>query len=412
MDRQRKTTVVLMSDHRDIKQVGSTCLGAFLGVDDPLALEWYAGIFDVFDDMEAQAKEPTDELRALNRQDALWDVEEVIRRSVAFTQLLGFVSREKAEGSVEKTGSPLMTTSNHVRLSFMQPPDVHAADKEFNRKLKAQLDKPETEQFAKEVIAWVRDWPDDVGTFQHNAKTLCVSGATRLKEVGFLACLPNLYSRHLSKEAERQAESLRPRLNEHQGQPSEPLTQAVKIQKIAHFPGVFGSKTLITMKDSEGRSLIWWSSKGANATPVQCLQSQKDGANVWGSLPNPAITTPNDEGREAAESETYAEPEPVPERLSETLEEGAIVVISGKVKSHDAWTGTHGEQVRQEPVLQTSLSHCKILRPVGGVDGVAFSLFSTDQERWDAATALSQDIRVLSKKLPPSKTKKSRKIPA
>jgi hypothetical protein len=115
-------------------------------------------------------------------------------------------------------------------------------------------------ELAAKVLAWAQALPTDQGDYIYNLGVACRSGICNFKTIGLIASSISAYQREQDRIEELNIKAREPRLNEYIGEIKERRGFTITVKSMKSFEGDYGVKTLVRMKDAEGRTLIWWAS--------------------------------------------------------------------------------------------------------------------------------------------------------
>jgi len=238
--RQRKLGYILKNEAGEYKEIGSTCLEDFTGID-PSAALFLAKMYDVFhvkygDDPEAYGGKcsPT----SVGTTQYLSDV-------VFFAERGGFVSASKARDLGIQA-----TYDNALNICQFLMDQPKPKKEEYRDGLPARHEKAES----------IRQWyaaKDASDSFDKNVKLLLASDDILMdrKHLAFAAAAVPTYHRYLSAERQRAAEALSPLT--HVGIVSKKSTMALTVEAAIAFDTMYGRSWRINMTDTNGNKLTW-----------------------------------------------------------------------------------------------------------------------------------------------------------
>lgn len=249
--RKRKLSYVLQDNESDdIKQVGSSCLEDFTGVDPAAALFLakvydFVKVVDCYDDFENGS---------FSGKASAFATDEYVTRVLFLTERYGFVSSTKAKDEgcqatydLAHQLDSLLRNDSDVLQSYL---DQHSRHRET----------------AQTIIDWyaVKEPAD---SFERNLKLLLAAPDVLMdrKHMAFVAASVPSYNRHLKKLLADKSVSDKP--SEHVGAKGEKRIEPVKLEGIFSFDSQFGETFRVNMRDEAGNKLSW-----KTANPPQQLR--------------------------------------------------------------------------------------------------------------------------------------------
>jgi hypothetical protein len=125
--------------------------------------------------------------------------------------------------------------------------------------MRGTMDSPtaEDEQFATDAIEHIRGQSFASDYIENVVKALDAGWVTE-KRIGILASVAGVYKAH----TERLVADNTATLNEHRGEVNARLkgVQAT-VQRVRYSEGMYGTTSIVTLRDDEGRTLVWFASK-------------------------------------------------------------------------------------------------------------------------------------------------------
>ena len=243
-NRRRNDTYVLRHTDGRIIQVGSTCVGDFLGSDD-------AGNLAAAASMLAAARGIAEEgCEGFGRDSG--DV--TLGSFLAFVaweiRTYGWISRTAAR---ESGGSGTRATAD-VAWRYL-------TNKEAREDAKAEPTEEDT-KLAADAEAWAESLTGaaidaERGDYLHNLRAIARSGIVALKSAGLAASTVIAYQRATARERERALRAARPTLNEYVGTPKKRETWTVTLDFVTGYESDFGYVTVLKFRTPEGALLVW-----------------------------------------------------------------------------------------------------------------------------------------------------------
>lgn len=230
----------------EIKQVGSSCLALFLGVE-PKGL-WALGFVDELEEYsEPREGGPRAPLR--------WTIDTIVRMSYAVTD----GGRKFVSKAVAADREDLSPSSDDVATVLTYEPRSRDSWelKAWIADMNAAFDAVSEEKVA-EIIAFADTLSGDYGD---NMRVLTGSTFVEYRHLGLLVSLVGVWYRAQEKEAQRKIEQANS-LNEWVGKEKERLRKlrlTVKVNR--QWDTDWGTNTMLVMVDEQGRTYKWTASK-------------------------------------------------------------------------------------------------------------------------------------------------------
>jgi len=252
--RLRKDTYLLQHEDGSFKQVGSTCLAEFLGVEVHLHLLG----FNPYDGVEDNRPRQPERLVA---QSVLADVQAIIR---AF----GWVSGGAAYNDPSKT-----STKQRLVAAYSYRPGRADTYGKFEFDALRENRKEGDEQFAIDTIAWVRslagknDYEANLqAAIGHEVREL-LDGTTveydtfRIDNLGLVVSAINGYQRSLDRAAEKAAQQRVSAKSEWVGQPKDKIVvENAELLSQRYIDSDWGTTILLTFRAADGNVFKWFAS--------------------------------------------------------------------------------------------------------------------------------------------------------
>lgn len=242
-NRNRTSTYLLQDRQGEVKQVGSNCLEAFTGIAPKglWSMEW-----------EAEDQEESEGFGSGGWESATAPAD-IVCMSLAVTgNGRAYLSNQRAE---YQGGIP---SGSQVREYLFPTPRVR--ETEEYQAAEALATGPETVELAQRVLEFARNMEGD-GDYPSNLRAMAQQEHLTYKHIGLMASAVSGWHREQEKLAEQAAERAAPSRNEWIGSPKDKLAGIpVTVVGLTYIPGEYGTTTLITMRDDQGRALKWFAS--------------------------------------------------------------------------------------------------------------------------------------------------------
>ncbi len=246
-----KTFILEDSQTKERKQIGSSCLGLFIGTKDPnRILRYYQGIASLVESIHDDY-ENEDRLKALVSEQYLdYSTEEIL---AAYSNLisndkLGYVSYKNAPR--DQYGNLERPTTAMIMKDWIQDPDIIKQKSTENASDKIK---------SKNARAFILSLqPDDNNKeFLSNIQSALQSERTNIKTLGLLGYVIPYYDR-LSKKEDTESTISQ---SEFMGGVGQKVLIKAKIESMNSFNSDYGTTILHKFKDMNGNIYIWWGSK-------------------------------------------------------------------------------------------------------------------------------------------------------
>ena len=233
MIRQRSRTYIF-KDHQGFKQVGSTCLLDFFGVDPTASLDWFGSYYGVIDeDYMSKSYQPTHSNIT------------VLALALAISEKSGYVSSKKA---IEKD---IRATKDIVKLILDPPPHVN---RDYLKAIWKRSDELKTK--AEELISWgLVKFANELGDYAHNMRLFLNAESTKEQYLGYLVSVIGAYNAEQSQVNQIASN------NDWLGNVGDKITIDVTVNKMIISEGNYGLSYInIMTQDVTGNNVVWFSS--------------------------------------------------------------------------------------------------------------------------------------------------------
>jgi hypothetical protein len=239
--RKRKNTFIF-KDESGYKQVGSTCLKEFFGIDPTQKLNW----FSEFAGMNAE------EFGNGNGSGEWLETNtHLISLAIAIVEKTGFVSSKQATDQ-------LMSTSNEVKFVMCPPLNAGSGVYEYVRAIRLRA--KELRDQADAMIAWgIEKFALESSDYAHNMRIFLGAGYTTERYFSYTVSLVSAYNRDV---ADKLAKEINKCDNQFIGLVNDKISVDVVVTKVIATDNDFGTSYINIMTQSEtGNNLVWISSR-------------------------------------------------------------------------------------------------------------------------------------------------------
>ena len=244
----RRDTYLLRNEAGAYRQVGSTCLGDFLGHADPHAMAACAEIWAAAGEAARGAEDEEWAGEGGHRTPELLNLEEFLAYTFASIEQDGWTSRRTA---YEMGGC---STSDAVIFAMFPPSQLSREEREA-------LAHPTESHRAKATAAaeWAASLgngsPDGLSDYLYNVRALVLSGVIELRNAGLAASIAYSHARGMGQEADLE----RQRSSEYIGQPKDKISFEGTVTLALPLESGYGPCTLVKF-EAGGNVVVWFAS--------------------------------------------------------------------------------------------------------------------------------------------------------
>lgn len=249
-NRKRTQVFVLGHENGSKCQVGRSCMKDFLGGTSPEGILSWAELILSFDGACGEAQ---DEGFGGGSFRYSPNIDEYLATVAVCIRKLGWVSAAMAQ-EIGREGTNTAYIAWRVCVDHKD---------RYIRELIEQHELQAEEKdlaLAQAALEWAQTLPTNTGDYIYNLGVACRSGIVSFKTMGLIASSISAYQRERDRIEELNIKGREPFLDEYVGEIKERRGFVVTVKSMKGFESNFGVKTLVRMKDAEGRTLIWWAS--------------------------------------------------------------------------------------------------------------------------------------------------------
>lgn len=242
VNRRRNSTFIFKSENGDFRQVGSSCLELFFGINPIKSLTVLREIREFTDECEKGFGGNGD------LTDVRVDIVELLSTILVIIDRYGYVSRKASEEALflEK-----YLPSTHVRAQAVLFPRTND-DRDFSREITHALmgEKSAYEKRAADLLVWGMEYFKTPQTgYEYNMSVLVNQDEVSWKNTGLLSSIVPAFRRANETKT-----------GDYIGQVGDKITATVTVKTISAYSGNYGVTYGIKMTDHEGNSLVWYAS--------------------------------------------------------------------------------------------------------------------------------------------------------
>jgi hypothetical protein len=240
-DRNRNNTFIFRDEEGEYKQVGSTCLQLFFGINPEKALY-------ILSEIKSFTDECKEGFGGQNlSEDSGFDIVELLGLILTIIDQFGYVSKKESEKSISDFSYYIPSTSTRLKYVF------NPGNNEDDRKMAIMIwneyaeNKKIYSSRACELLLWGQKYFETPNnSYEHNMLTICNNDTIALRFAGYLASLVP------SKRRFEQQKS-----NNFIANIGDKITTTVTIKSITAYAGNYGISYYIKFTDEAGNNLAW-----------------------------------------------------------------------------------------------------------------------------------------------------------
>lgn len=250
MRSRNKTVVIYNTQTKQFKQVGTTCLREYTGGIDAEAIAAF----------EEAIKSPEEFLGVSGSSKFFIETKDYLSAVVATMSLYGFMSKKKAAEINEE----VRYNNNIKRVEATCTKAVHLMTNnekpnEMSNKWHNIYKSKDTEAFVEDALEWIKSY-NEPNDFMENLRVICSGSHIKVSDVGFAACLMDLYKRHLEYEKTRKQKAQENEMYRYYGEVGEKVTLNGKLACVTSYSTQFGVMFIYKMIYNSA-IFVWKTSK-------------------------------------------------------------------------------------------------------------------------------------------------------
>lgn len=250
MRSRNKTVVIYNTQTKQFKQVGTTCLREYTGGIDAEAIAAF----------EEAIKSPEEFLGVSGSSKFFIETKDYLSAVVATMSLYGFMSKKKAAEINEE----VRYNNNVKRVEATCTKAVHLMTNnekpnEMSNKWHNIYKSKDTEAFVEDALEWIKSY-NEPNDFMENLRVICSGSHIKVSDVGFAACLMDLYKRHLEHEKTRKQKEQENEMYRYYGEVGEKVTLNGRLACVTSYSTQFGVMFIYKMIYNSA-IFVWKTSK-------------------------------------------------------------------------------------------------------------------------------------------------------
>lgn len=250
MRSRNKTVVIYNTQTKQFKQVGTTCLREYTGGIDAEAIAAF----------EELTKSPEEFLGVSGSSKFFIETKDYLSAVVATMSLYGFMSKKKAAEINEE----VRYNNNVKRVEATCTKAVHLMTNnekpnEMSNKWHNIYKSKDTEAFVEDALEWIKSY-NEPNDFMENLRVICSGSHIKVSDVGFAACLMDLYKRHLEYEKTRKQKEKDNEMYRYYGEVGEKVALSGRLACVTSYSTQFGVMFIYKMIYNSA-IFVWKTSK-------------------------------------------------------------------------------------------------------------------------------------------------------
>ncbi|CAB4222632.1 hypothetical protein UFOVP1655_158 [uncultured Caudovirales phage] len=244
--RHRNNTYIFKDDD-GYKQVGSTCLKDFFGINPVANLDWFSDFNDIKSD---------DYIGGGNSEPMESNVT-ILSLALAVVAEKGYVSKKNSDSHYDNTGIRIKTTSDEVKWILNPPRNLDNEDRDYLKSVWNKAD--ELKLDAEAMIQWgINKFSSETSDYSHNMTIFLSSECTKAKYYGYLVSVIGIFNADKVKTIKKDNVIVS---NEFIGVVGDKVEVNVIVDKVIPIEGTYGRTYINLMSEANtGNSLVWFSS--------------------------------------------------------------------------------------------------------------------------------------------------------
>ncbi len=242
-----ETFIVEKMDDGSFLQIGRNCLKDFFGHDPQAIARFLTRVITFIGKLSDEEWTGTG-----GRATYYYNSNTVLTNAVAAIRSFGWVSRAASSD----TNAPTSSEVGYMLSTPCTSREQRAKDEYMAR---VQFKPEEDLKVAGEAVAWLKT-QEGKNEYMHNLKLLEDVEAIPTKMLGYWCSLIPAWLREQDKLEAAKGEL---KLNEHLGEVKNRVETVVKCTRIRYTDGFYGTVCIHTMRDLEGRTIIWFANADA-----------------------------------------------------------------------------------------------------------------------------------------------------
>lgn len=250
INRQRKETYIVTSEAGETRQIGSTCIREYTGIDPAKAFKWIDYIHEVYELYQEDEDRPR-----LPREAHYIDTEFYLAFVTSTIRNFGWTPRSKADGLNSATADTALNIMFDARYG-----------KEVEREY---LPNRDDRKLAKDAIEYMKE-RDTKSDYEWNMKLAIANAVVPAKALGIVASLIPYYKRHLEYRIEAELKIDSDKECTHVGTVGTREDFILTLTKMLPLEGgQYGPTYLHKFRDQDGNIVSWFSSNLNQIIPEQ-----------------------------------------------------------------------------------------------------------------------------------------------
>lgn len=241
----RNHVVIIQHENGELKQVGSTCLDDFCGIDGEIIVRWNEAMGQI---AYADALLHGD-IEEIDRYgffgtvgNPCYEVEEILQLAASTIRMCGFV-----KSGYEDSTSDIV--KEFFGTAHLKRPEITESDK----------------QDAICAINWIRSevTQDEIdhSEYLYNLQQIIKAGYATFRHFGMLVSLIPTFKRAMEKKRQDYIKEQAKRAGTFLGEVGKKLSADVTLTRVTSYDSMYGTGYIYSMMDDSGNTLVWFASR-------------------------------------------------------------------------------------------------------------------------------------------------------
>lgn len=244
INRYRKSTILIVDDYGNYKQVGTNCIADYIGSGD---IENYINAEIITSDYFSPVTEiDSDEYNEHIKQGLYSEygikTVDFLAECVAMVRKYGYQSTKVDEDSID---NHLQSTRTQAEINFFA--------------LYGKLEQTdEDKEKAKRIIEWLKTDIEPTNEYMSNLKVLAGLEFASVKHLGYIASMTITYDKHFNSNKVNESEWI--------GSIGKKIETEVQLIFKKEFTNTWGWTLMNLMEDKDGNQFVWWTQNDSLTT--------------------------------------------------------------------------------------------------------------------------------------------------
>ena len=241
----RNHVVIIQHENGELRQVGSTCLDDYCGIDGEIIVRWN----DALGEIAYADAVLNGDIMDIDRcgffcecGHPCYSVEEILQLAAATIRMCGFV-----KSGYEDSTSDIV--KGFFGTAHLKRPEITESDK----------------QDAISAISWIRSevTQDEIdhSEYLYNLQQIIKAGYATFRHFGMLVSLIPTFKRAMEKKRQDYIKEQAKRAGTFLGEVGKKLSADVTLTRVTSYDSMYGTGYIYSMMDASGNTLVWFASR-------------------------------------------------------------------------------------------------------------------------------------------------------